>query len=61
MRKKYENPALLTINFAFDSRLLDLVATTYEEELQTQPTFSTKRSNSEKNISLSLKNQRNSR
>lgn len=35
MRKKYENPALLTINYAFDSRLLDLVATTYEDELQT--------------------------
>jgi hypothetical protein len=29
MRKKYDNPALLTVNFAFDTRLLDLVANTY--------------------------------
>jgi hypothetical protein len=29
MRKKYENPAMLTVNFTFDTRLLDLVANTY--------------------------------
>jgi hypothetical protein len=32
MRKKWENPAMLTVNFAFDTRLLDLVANTYETE-----------------------------
>lgn len=30
MRKKWDSPALLTVNFAFDTRLLDLVANTYE-------------------------------
>jgi hypothetical protein len=29
MRKKYENPALLTVNFNFDTRMLDLIANTY--------------------------------
>ncbi len=28
MRKKYDSPAPLTVNFAFDTRLLDLVAST---------------------------------
>jgi hypothetical protein len=30
MRKKYENPATLTMNYSFDPKLLDLVANTYE-------------------------------
>lgn len=29
MRRKYDNPAQLTVNFAFDTRMLDLVASTY--------------------------------
>lgn len=50
MRKKYDNPAPLTMNFSFDPKLLELVANTYEAQEIEQKKGQKRRSLSEKKL-----------
>lgn len=50
MRKKYDQPALLTMNYTFDPKLLELVANTYELRPNNEDKLIQKRSLSERRL-----------